>query len=40
MINKVLRNSTNLNIKDLITYLNSNLSTLFQQFARFCLQFS
>ena len=28
MINKVLRNS-NLNIKDFITYLNLNLSTLF-----------
>ena len=37
MINKVLRNSTNLNIKDFITYLNLNLSTLFQQFAKFIL---
>ena len=38
MINKVLRNSTNLNIKDYITYINSNISDLFQKFSKFVLR--
>jgi hypothetical protein len=38
MINKVLRNSTNLSIKDFTEYLKVNLDILYQKFSKFILK--